>query len=155
MRTALSALFMIILFGACTSKGPPPNPNTGPPLPESSGAIPSTEQQGAAFSISTEVHYQASLKSISTPGKVISLNLTPKGAARMTTDYLDKNPVVVDTGSWTTLNTGNLLLNLRRIGDKDSISLEFKTDGEKLVYTGSDFGAEGLTLFVKPVAESN
>jgi len=154
MRTILLAAFIAILFGACTSTGEPPNSNTGPPQPEGTGSSPFPEQQGNAFSISTEAHYQASLKSISTPGKVISLSLTPEGSAKMTTDYLDKNPVVVDTGTWTT-NNSNLLLNLRRIGDKDSISLEFKTDGEKLIYTGAEFGAEGLTLFVKHVVESN
>jgi len=155
MRTILLAAFITILFGACTSTGQPPNPNTGPPQPEGTGSSPFPEQQGNAFSISTEAHYQASLKSISTPGKVINLSLMPGGSAKMTTDYLDKNPIVVDTGTWTTLTNSNLLLNLRRISDKDSISLEFKTDGEKLIYTGSEYGAEGLTLFVKHVAESN
>ena len=98
--------------------------------------------------------YQATLHSPSSPGRVISLSLTPTRKAEMTTDYLDKNPTMVDTGKWTTLSTGNLLLNLRRVGNQDSMALEFKTDGDKLVYVGSEYGTAGLILWVKPIPES-
>lgn len=71
----------------------------------------------------------------------------------MTTDYKDKGQVWVDKGFWSTLGNGNLLLNLVRTGGKDSMMLEFKTDGEKLVYTGSEYGTDGLVLWVKPIPE--
>jgi hypothetical protein len=69
----------------------------------------------------------------------------------MTTDYLDESRSVADKGIWTTLDNGNLFLNLKRVDGKDSTQLEFKTDGEKLVYSGTDFGTPGFTLWVKPI----
>ena len=154
MRTIIFVTFMALLAAACTNIAQPVTAKTGPAQPESAGSHPNPEQQGNAFSISTEVYYQASPDSISSRGRVIGLSLTPKGTAEMTTFHLDKSPAIVDTGKWTTLNNGNLLLNLRRAGEKDSIILEFKTDGNKLVYTGSDYGSTGLVMWVKHLPES-
>lgn len=154
MRTILFVLTVALFSGGCIGTGQPANTNIVPPQEESQGSHPNSEQQGNAFSISTESYYQASLQSASSPGKIISLSLTPKRRAEMTTDYLDRSPAVVDTGEWTTSNNGNLLLNLRRVGSQDSIILEFKTDGDKLVYMGSDYGTAGLILWVKHVPET-
>lgn len=155
MRTVLLATYVALVVSACTGTGQPPTTDRSVPIqPEATGSNHNSEQQSNAFSISTEAYYQATLHSPSSPGRVISLSLTPKRKAEMTTDYLDKNPTMVDTGEWTTSNAGNLLLNLRRVGDKDSIMLEFKTDGEKLVYIGSEYGTAGLILWVKPIPES-
>lgn len=143
-------LFLSLLATACTSKGPSVNTSPQPIQPEALGT-PNSEQQGSSFTISTEAFYQASVNSSTSPGRVISLSLSPKRKAEMTTDYLDKSQIMVDTGGWTTLENGNLQLNLRRKGESGNIQLEFKTDGEKLVYTGSEYGTEGLTLWVKPV----
>lgn len=150
MRIVLLLTLLAFLAPACTSKGPTVSANPQPIHPEALGT-PNSEQQGSAFTISTEAFYQASVNSSTSPGRVISLSLSPKRKAEMTTDYLDKSQIMVDTGGWTTLENGNLQLNLRRKGEKGDIQLEFKTDGEKLVYTGSDYGTEGLTLWVKPV----
>ncbi len=51
----------------------------------------------------------------------------------------------------TTLDNGNLLLNLVRVDGKDSTKLEFKTEAEKLIYTSTDFGTPGFALWVKPI----
>jgi hypothetical protein len=148
MRTMIFGTFLVTFWAAaCTDAGRSDSANTIPPQQNASGSHPNPGQQGQAFSISTEAYYQASLHSTSSPGRVISLSLTPKRRAEMTTDYLD-------IGEWTNLDNGNLLLNLRRVGANDSIKLEFKTDGDKLVYTGSDYGADGLILWVKPLPES-
>jgi len=153
MRPIIIILFLTLLASACTRSGQnAPKPTPAVPQPEDTGSHPNSEQQGNTFTISTEAFYQASLKSTSSPGRVISLSLTPAGRAEMVTDYLDKSPVIIDTGKWTTLNN-NLLINLKSRGRKDSILLEFKTDGDKLVYTGSAYGAEGLVLWVKPIPE--
>jgi hypothetical protein len=123
---------------------------TAPPLqPEVSGTVPNSHQQGDAFFISTDAFYQATLNSPSSPGRHISLSLTTKRKAEMITDFLDNSPASVDTGEWTVLGSGNLLLNLRRKGEKDIITREFKTDGDKLVYTGTEYGTAGLILWVK------
>lgn len=153
MRTILFAVFMVLLSSACTDTGKPANVNTLPPPPADQGGSPNSAQQGGAFMISTEAYYQATIKSPSSPGSVISLSLTPAREAEMITDNPDQHSIVRDTGSWSTQDNGNLLLNLRRIGQNDSIMLEFKTDGDKLVYVGSDYGNTGLVLWVKPVPE--
>lgn len=153
MRLIITILFLTLLVSACTRAGQnAPKPTSAVPQPEVTGSQTNSEQQGNTFSISTDAYYQASTKSATSPGRVISLSLTPAGRAEMVTDYLDKSPAIIDTGKWTTLNN-NLLLNLKGKNSKDSILLEFKTDGDKLVYTGTAYGAEGLILWVKPIPE--
>lgn len=152
MRFILFASLLALSVLGCIGKTQPVVDNSQVIQPEALGT-PNSEQQGASFTISTEAFYQASISSPSSPGRVISLSLSPKRKAEMRTDYLDKSQILVDTGGWTTLANGNLQLNLRRKGEGDSIQLEFKTDGEKLVYTGSEYGAAGLTLWVKPIPE--
>lgn len=151
MRTIIFVTFVALLAIACTDTT---QPVTALSQPETSGNPSNAGQQGNAFSISTEAYYQASLDSTSSPGRVIGLTLKPKGEAEMTTYHLNKSPATIDRGEWTTLDNGNLLLKLRRVGKKDSTTLEFKTDGDKLVYTGSEYGTAGLILWVKSVPAS-
>ncbi len=152
MRTIIVVTILSLTLVACINNNKPLSNSSKDIQPEAPGT-PNSEQQGNAFTISTKAFYQASINSSTTPGRVISLSLTPERRAEMTTNFLDNGQVMVDTGVWTTLNNGNLHLNLRRTGEKDSFLLEFKTDGEKLVYTGSEYGAAGLILWVKPVPE--
>jgi hypothetical protein len=152
MRTIIFSYFSTLLIAGCIGNTQSLSDTTQTIHPEASGT-PNSEQQGKAFTISTEAFYQASLNSPTSPGRVISLSLTPNRKVEMRTDFLDKSQVLLDTGEWTTLNNGNLQLNLRRIGGKDTILLEFKTEGEKLVYRGSDYGPAGLILWVKPLAQ--
>ena len=150
MRAILFVLFAGFSLVACINPSQPPK-ETPPVVQQEPLGSPDTEQQGKSFAITTEAFYQASVNSNTSPGRVISLSLTPEHKAKMTTDHLDNQPAVVDTGGWTTLENGNLQLNLRRKGEKDSVLLEFKPDGEKLVYSGTEYGAGGLVLWVKPV----
>ena len=153
MRTLLFVTFiaLTLVVSACFEQNQPKNTNSAPPSEESTGDYPHPEQQGKAFSISTEAFYQATLPSTTSPGRVIGLKLTPDGNALMTTDYMDESRSIADKGLWTTLDNGNLFLNLVRVDGKDSTKLEFETDGEKLIYSGTDFGTTGLTLWVKPI----
>lgn len=151
MRTILFIASMSMLLTACLEQNQPATANSAPATQDAAGDYPHPEQQGKAFSISTEAFYQATLTSSTSPGRIIGLKLTPDGNALMTTNYLDESRSVADKGEWTTLDNGNLFLNLKRVDGKDSTRLEFKTDGEKLIYTGTDFGTPGLTLWVKPI----
>jgi hypothetical protein len=150
MKALLFIAGISISIAGCIGKTQPLSPDNQTIHPEAAGT-PNSEQQGNAFTISTEAFYQASINSSTTPGQVISLNLTPTKKAAMTTDLMNDGQVMVDTGKWTTLNNGNLQLNLKRKGTQDSFLLEFKTDGDKLIYTGSEYGTAGLTLWVKPL----
>ena len=151
MKTIFFITTFVLLASACTQIGVPSSNNKGPVQNEAIGTDPNPGQQGNSFSISTEAHYEASIHSAFSPGKVIKLVLLPKGEAEMTTDNLDNHAIERDTGEWSTLKNGNLLLNLRRIGGRDSTNLEFKPDGEKLIYTGNKYGTAGLQLWVKHV----
>lgn len=151
MQSTILIIFVTLFSVACGGTVWPDTANSVPPQPEAPGSQPNPEQQGNAFSISTDALYQANLTSPNSPGRIINLNLTAQGKAVMTTDYLDKSSVKVDTGEWTTLNNGNLRLLLHRAEERDSVTLEFKTDGDKLVYTGTAFGTAGLILWVKHV----
>lgn len=141
----------VLLASACTGNGLPSSNNKGPVQDEAIGVDPNPQQQGNSFSISTEAHYQASIQSAFSPGKVIKLVLLPKGKAEMTTDNLDNRAIDRDTGEWSTLKNGNLMLQLQRIGGNDSMNLEFKPDGAKLIYTGDKYGTAGLQLLVSHV----
>ncbi|GEM_PF-841147 len=152
MRSTLLAFCVVLFANSCTSNGQPVNPATVSEQSES-GASPNSEQQGNSFSISTEAFYQATVQSSTSQGKIISLSLTPKHRVEMITNHVDNTPGMIDTGRWSTLKNGNLLLKLRRVGGKDSTKLEFTPDGDKLVYTGTEYGATGLVLWVKPVQE--
>ena len=155
MRTILFSTFIALLASSCLNNGQPIPAKNAPP-PAGPSEIPAnTEQQGNAFTISTEVFYQATLESPSTQGQIISLSLTPGRKAEMVTNQKDNTQGTIDTGLWSTLDNGNLLLMLKRVGEKDSLRLEFKTDGEKLIYTGDAYGAGGLTLWIRPVPGSN
>jgi hypothetical protein len=148
----IAAAFLTAI--ACVNPAQPASTETNPVLTVVPGGQTNSEQQGGAFTISTEAYYQASVHSPNSAGSVISLSLTPERKAKMVTNNLDNNSPALDTGEWTTLNNGNLMLNLRRVGEKDSFMLEFKTDGDKLVYIGSEYGTAGLILSVKPVPVS-
>ena len=153
MRTILFFTLLAISASACLNTGQPVDAKNAPPTADPSEIPANTKQQGGAFTISTDVFYQATIQLPSTQGQIISLSLTPDHRAEMVTNHQDNTQGTIDTGGWTTQNNGNLLLNLKRVGVKDSLKLEFKTDGNKLIYTGDAYGTEGLTLWVMPVAE--
>jgi len=154
MRTILFFTLTAILASACLNNGQTGDAKNAPPTPGPTDIPANTEQQGGSFTISTDVFYQATVQLPSTQGQVISLSLTPAHKAEMVTNHKDNTQGTIDTGAWTTLNNGNLLLNLKRVGQKDSLRLEFKTDGDKLIYTGDAYGAGGLTLWIRPVVET-
>lgn len=154
MQTLVFILFMLMLHTACMNSGESSSSPSVSVPPETTGETANSEQQGKAFSISTNAYYQANVHSSSTPGKIVSLSLSPEGNAELSTDFMDKSPEIVDSGEWTTLKNGNLLLNLRRKSTYDSIILEFQTDGDRLVYSGKEYGPDGLVLWVKPLPQS-
>jgi hypothetical protein len=154
MRTIPFFIFLLLLsLAACMGNGQP-EVNTAPPSQNATGDYPHPEQQGKAFSISTEAFYQATLPSTSSPGRTLSLKLSPDGNALLTTNFMDGSRSVADKGEWTTLDNGHLFLNLKRVDGRDSTKMEFEPDGEKLIYTGSDYGTAGLTFWVKPIEEA-
>ena len=76
-----------MLFAACIGKNQQPLPPDSQTIHPEALGTPNSEQQGSSFTISTEAFYQASINSSTSPGRVISLSLTPKRKAQMTTDF--------------------------------------------------------------------
>ncbi len=153
MRFILFFISTVLLATSCTNSGQPEDKNLAPP-PTGVSQIPANhEQQGASFMISTEVFYQGTVQLTSTEGQDISLRLKPDHVAEMTTDPKADTPGSMDAGVWKTLNNGNLHLSLQRRGVKDSLHLEFRTDGEKLIYMGDLYGNKGLTMWIRPVPD--
>jgi hypothetical protein len=152
-RSILFIISTVLLATSCTNSGQSGDQALAPPpAPTGVSQIPANhQQQGNAFMISTEVFYQGTAQMTSTEGQDISLRLTPDHKAEMNTNPKADTPGFMDSGVWSTLENGNLLLSLQRRGVKDSIQLEFRTDGEKLIYEGDSYGDKGLTMWVRPV----
>lgn len=93
-------------------------------------------------------YYAASLPAASSPGRNIGLTLEPANDAKMTTDYLNYTPEIVQIGNWSTLDSGKILVTLVTVGsgNPNKDSLIFRQEGDKLVYVGEDYGTEGMTL---------
>lgn len=153
MKTILIFACAALFFTACTDSGKPIGVGVTQNETPSTALKPDSEQQGKAFSISTAAFYQGLLNAPSSPGQTISLRLTPEGMAKMTTEDPANSSKTYLDGTWVTTVQGNLMLHLVETGKKDSTMLEFKTDGEKLVYTGTSYGPGGLTLVSKPMPE--
>lgn len=156
MKFAPLVLALFTMLTSCINAGSGEKDNfkAVETFPENQGSLPNPAQQGSAFSISTDVFYQGAYKPVSARERVLSLWLTPTFEAKMKTEYMDSSRPELDEGKWKTLENGNLMLELNRVDGKDSLTLEFKTDGEKLVYMGSENGLNGLTLWVKAMPES-
>lgn len=155
MKFAPIVFAILTIMASCTDSSESGSFKAVETFPENSGSSPNAAQQGSAFSITTEAFYQGEFNPVSERERVVSLWLTPTFGAKMATDYKDKNSTIREEGSWKTLENGNLFLALTRVDDKDSMTLEFKTDGEKLVYVGNETSLNGLTLWVKALPESN
>jgi uncharacterized lipoprotein NlpE involved in copper resistance len=94
------------------------------------------------------------LPSASTPGRVITLNLGESGGVMMSTDYLNDEPIIAETGSWT--DNGDDTLTVTLSGRDDGtrydapvvITFALQDDGGLVAveYDETLFGSEGLAL---------
>lgn len=100
---------------------------------------------------SPEGYYEASLAAASSPGRLITLNISGPGDVQMTTDYLNSTPEIVQMGNWSALDSGKMIITLVTVGsgNPQKDTLYFRQDGESLRYEGSDYGSDGLTLVRK------
>ena len=147
MRNILFFSALLLWSTSCLNTSQPENTSASSLPVETSGVPENTVHQGAAFTISTDAFYQAKLKPVSAVEQVISLWLTPMHEAKMTVNYLGDRPNVLTSGVWKTLENGNLSLKMSRVGEKDSTSLEFKPEGDKIVYVAGDFSVDDMTLY--------
>jgi uncharacterized membrane protein/heat shock protein HslJ len=94
--------------------------------------------------------YVSRLPAADSPGRVITLTLEEDKSVRMSHDYLNNKPPIVQTGTWESHRDGFVTVWLtKQDGRPISESIIFKVQGQVLEAVGYDknlFGSEGLTL---------
>ncbi|ATL46590.1 hypothetical protein COR50_05010 [Chitinophaga caeni] len=93
-------------------------------------------------------YYEASMPAASSPGRIIGLTLSEGNDVTMTTDYMNMTPEIVQRGNWMDHGGGKIMLSLVTVGSGNPAkdTLNFRRDGNSLIYEGSDYGSDGLTL---------
>jgi hypothetical protein len=99
----------------------------------------------------TEVYYDAEIPAASSPGRSIGLDVKPNGDAKMTTDYNNYTPEIVQMGTWEMMPDSTILLSLVTVGSgvskKDT--MRFRREDDAMIYMGKKMGSEGLKLTKK------
>jgi hypothetical protein len=96
--------------------------------------------------------YQATLPAADSPGRDITLALKADGSAELSTDYMNGQPPIVQTGTWQKQGNGSITLTLNQQNGQslaEPISITFWLSQGQLVSTIYDlslFGSQGLGL---------
>lgn len=94
--------------------------------------------------------WTVTLPAASSPGRTVTLALNPDMTARMTTDYQNAEPPLVDVGTWRANGQGMAEVTLRREGQNSApINMTFKGDATSLTavdYDKAAWGSAGLTF---------
>ena len=94
--------------------------------------------------------WKATLPAASSAGRTVTLALNPDMTARMTTDYQNAGPPLVDVGTWRANGQGMAEVTLRREGQNSApINMTFKGDAASLTavdYDKTMWGTAGLTF---------
>ncbi len=97
--------------------------------------------------------YHAELPAASSPGREMTLELQADGTAKRTTDYLNGEPPIVESGTWTDNGDGTATVTLTGRPDGTLYEapdvIKFKLENDVLIaveYDQALYGSEGLTL---------
>ena len=96
--------------------------------------------------------YTATLPAADTPGRAMTLVLNPDGSASMTTDYMNGQPAIVETGVWQDNGDGTVTTSFTQVGENVLATpdvITFAQQDNALVAVEFDpeaYGSEGLTL---------
>jgi heat shock protein HslJ len=90
--------------------------------------------------------YSASLSSASSAGREIILELAPDSVALLSTDYLNGQPVALQTGKWNAIAGDKVIVSFSgKMGE--TFDLEFVcTWNNDLTFSGDSFGSDGLYM---------
>jgi heat shock protein HslJ len=100
--------------------------------------------------------YGAKLPAASSPGRIIHLTLSDDKHVDMSTDYLNDQPAVTETGTWESLKVGEISVVITGRDDQMYQKPEvmtFRINGETMEAVGYDRearGSEGLVLQKQP-----
>lgn len=94
--------------------------------------------------------YSTELPGVRSKGRFITLDITRDGGAILTQDYRNRQPLIVQKGSWERLSTGRIVLHLTETdGREESEVLIFERDRRgalQLKGYSSTYGHSGLRL---------
>jgi basic membrane protein A len=93
--------------------------------------------------------YQASLPAAASPGLNLTLTLNPDSSAEMISDYLNGQPPIIESGTWSSTN-GSVIVTLTSLnGRSQNNQISFELHESVLISTVYDvslYGPEGLRL---------
>lgn len=149
-----SLLFILALLlgmlAACAVPAPAQLP--APAEPEPVAAAPTAAPAEAEVpEVAYAGTYTAQLPAADSPGRDITLTLAEDGSVTMTTDYLNDQPPIVETGTWQANPDGTATVTLTAQGDREYFEpqvIVFQLEGETLssvVFDPSVYG-QGLAL---------
>jgi hypothetical protein len=150
----LSVLTLLLaILAACTVPAPTQVPAAAPAADQEPAAVAPTAAPAEAevAEVAYAGTYTAQLPAADSPGRDITLTLAEDGSATMTTDYLNDQPPIVETGTWQANPDGTATVTLTAQGDREYFEpqvIVFQLEGEALssvVFDPSVYG-EGLTL---------
>jgi hypothetical protein len=113
--TLLALVIGLLALTACSAAGLPAPQEPVPPAPESEMPV-----EPAAVELPAEYVgvYTASLPAADSPGREISVALEADGIVTVTSDYLNDQPPIVETGAWSANPSGAVTVVLTKQGDQ-------------------------------------
>lgn len=94
--------------------------------------------------------YTGELPAADSPGRTITLRLSPEGAAEMATDYRNGQPTVVQRGKWSPVAADRARVAFTEIDGRPAAeTLTFQLRGTTLTavqFDRTSYGSAGLTL---------
>lgn len=109
MRRTIPSIVLILALlalAACSAAGLPAPEEPAAPVP--APAVPEAPEAPAAPALPEQFVgvYTASLPAADTPGREITVDLQADGAVTVTSDYLNNQPPIVETGTWSGNDSG-------------------------------------------------
>lgn len=97
--------------------------------------------------------YKAFLPAATCCGRDITLTLNPDGPAVMSTDFLNEESPIVESGSWTEAGEGRIDITFE--GAETPLMLELVDGTLRTTSADDSFGSDGLTLYHFPTIALN
>ncbi len=113
--TLLALILGLLALAACSAAGLPAPQESATPAPEAEAPVEPAVVQLPAEYVGV---YTASLPAADSPGRDISVALEADGVVTVTSDYLNNEPPIVETGTWSANPSGTVTVVLTRQGDQ-------------------------------------
>lgn len=151
--TLLALLIALLALAACDMAGLPAPEEPVPPAPQEQPQPAEVEALPAEF----VGVYTATLPAADSPGRDVTVALEADGVVTVTSDYLNDQPPIVETGAWSANPSGTITVLLTQQGDQRYFEprsfLVGLEDDELLVLAESGAVARFARATSEPAAE--